>query len=53
MGSSVVIHDISGGNAVNLGTYDVAEGTWVFDAIDRTNGAPVTGSFLARMWIRP
>lgn len=53
MGSSVVIHDISGGNAVNLGTYDVAEGTWVFDAIDRTNGAPVTGSFLAKMWIRP
>ncbi len=53
MGSSVVIHDISGGGAVSLGTFDVAEGEWIFDAVDRTNGAPVTGSFLARMWVRP
>jgi len=53
MGSSVVVHDISSGSAVSLGTFDVAEGVWTFDAIDRTNGAPVSGSFLARLWVRP
>jgi hypothetical protein len=53
LNSTVAIHDISGANAVSLGTFDVAEGTWVFDAVGRTDGAPVAGSFLATLWARP
>jgi hypothetical protein len=51
--TTVVVHDISGADAVQIDRFDATEGTWTFTAIDKTAGGAVVGSFQGTLWDLP
>ena len=53
MAVTVIYQDLSVTPAVSLGRYEMGEGTWIFDEVDLADGAPVSGSFDATLYLAP
>ena len=53
MAGTVLYQDVSGDPVVELGRFELGEGTWTFDEVDTSAGAVVRGSFQGMLFRAP
>lgn len=53
MAGTVLYQDASVTPAVSLGRYELGEGTWTLDEVERVDGRPLRGSFEGTLYLAP